>query len=428
MMEFPVQNDAVTLGILMVVLAAIFKTNQMPAFRKFYKFVPALLLCYFIPALLNSPLGIIDAENSQLYYMASRYLLPASLVLLCLNIDLRGVIKLGPKALIMFFTATVSIIIGAPIALWIMGQFEPQLLQTGGPDAIWRGLATIAGSWIGGGANQTAMKEIYGASNTLFSAMIVVDVVVANIWMAFLLFGAGMSDGLDKKLKADNSAIEDLKNRVEKQQLALARIPTFTDMFVILGVGFGVVAISHFLSDAISPAIAGYIEAALATDPNSSLRLFTSFGSTFFWLVVFATIGGVLLSFTRARSLEGAGASKFGSIFLYVLVATIGMNMNLGQLVRDWEIFKFIIIIGFIWIIIHITILLVVGKLIKAPFFFIAVGSQANIGGAASAPIVASAFSPALAPVGVLLAVLGYAIGTFGAIIAAILMQAVAVG
>ncbi len=427
-MEFPVQNDAVTLGILMLVLAAIFKTHQMPAFRRFYKFVPALLLCYFVPALLNSPLGIIDAENSQLYYMASRYLLPASLVLLCLNIDLRGVLRLGPKALIMFLTATVSIIIGAPIALWIMGQFEPGLLQSDGPDAIWRGLATIAGSWIGGGANQTAMKEIYGASNTLFSAMIVVDVVVANIWMAFLLFGAGISDGLDKKLKADNSAITDLKNRVEKQQLALARIPSFTDMMMILGIGFGMVALAHFLSDAISPAIAEYIESVLATDPNSWLRLLTSFGSSFFWLVVFATVGGVALSFTRARSFEGAGASKFGSIFLYVLVATIGMNMNLGQLVRDWEIFKFIIIIGFIWIIIHISILLLVGKLIKAPFFFIAVGSQANIGGAASAPIVASAFSPALAPVGVLLAVLGYAIGTFGAIACAILMQAVAAG
>jgi uncharacterized membrane protein len=348
------------------------------------------------------------------------------LVLLCLNIDLKGVLKLGPKALIMFFTATISIVIGAPIALWLMGQFEPTLLQSEGPDAIWRGLATIAGSWIGGGANQTAMKEIFGASNALFSAMIVVDVVVANIWMAFLLFGAGMSDRLDTKLKADNSAITDLKQRVEKQQLANARIASFTDIMVILGIGFGMVAISHFLSDLIAPSIDSSIQASLASDPDSFLRLLTSFGSQFFWLVVIATLGGVLLSFTKARKLEGAGASKFGSAFLYVLVATIGMQMNLGQLFREWEVFKFIIAIGFIWIIIHITILLLVGKLIRAPFFFIAVGSQANIGGAASAPIVASAFSPALAPVGVLLAVLGYAIGTFGAIIAAILMQAVA--
>jgi uncharacterized membrane protein len=425
-MNFPIDNDAITLGILLVILAAIFKTHSLPQFAKFYKFVPALLLCYFVPAIVNS-LGFIDHESGdRVYFVASRFLLPASLVLLCLNIDLKGVFKLGPKALIMFLTATVSIIIGAPIALYIIGQIEPSILTDQGAESIWRGLATVAGSWIGGGANQTAMKEIYGASDTLFSAMIVVDVVVANIWMAFLLFGAGVSDKLDKKLKADNSAITDLKVRIEDQQKANSRIPSFTDIMMILGVGFGMVAVAHGLSDYIAPHIAASIGAVLEADPDSWIRLFTSFGSSFFWLVVIATLGGVGLSFTKYKKLENAGASKFGSVFLYVLVATIGLHMDIGQLIREWEVFKYIISIGFIWILIHIAILLLVGKLIRAPFFFIAVGSQANIGGAASAPIVASAFSPALAPVGVLLAVLGYAVGTFGAIACAILMQAVA--
>lgn len=425
-MSFPIENDAINLGILLVLLAIVFKTHSLPRFAKFYKYVPALLLCYFLPAIVNS-LGIVDHDSgNRLYFVSSRFLLPASLVLLCLNIDLKGVFRLGPKALIMFATSTVSIIIGAPIAMLLIGQLEPEILATGGPDAIWRGLATVAGSWIGGGANQTAMKEIYGASDTLFSAMIVVDVVVANIWMAFLLYGAGVSDNLDKKLKADNTAIADLKHRVEKQQLANARIPSFTDIMMILGVGFGMVAISHGLSELVAPSIGSSIAEKLQSDPDSWIRLFTSFGSNFFWLVVIATLGGVFLSFTRFRKLEDAGASKMGSAFLYILVATIGLHMDIGQLIREWEVFKFIISIGFIWILIHIGILLLVGKLIKAPFFFIAVGSQANIGGAASAPIVASAFSPALAPVGVLLAVLGYAVGTFGAIACAILMQMVA--
>lgn len=424
-MNFPIDNDAITIGILLVILAAIFKTHSLPQFAKFYKFVPALLLCYFVPAILNS-LGFIDHESGdRVYFVASRFLLPASLVLLCLNIDLKGVFKLGPKALIMFLTSTVSIIIGAPIALYIIGQMEPSILTDQGAESIWRGLATVAGSWIGGGANQTAMKEIYGASDTLFSAMIVVDVVVANIWMAFLLFGAGVSDKLDKKLKADNSAITDLKVRIEDQQMANSRIPNFTDIMMILGVGFGMVALAHGLSDFIAPHIAASIAATLEADPDSWIRLFTSFGSAFFWLVVIATVGGVALSFSRFKKLENAGASKFGSAFLYVLVATIGLHMDIGQLIREWEVFKYILSIGFIWILIHIGILLLVGKLIRAPFFFIAVGSQANIGGAASAPIVASAFSPALAPVGVLLAVLGYAVGTFGAIACAILMQMV---
>lgn len=420
-----IQNDAVIFGILVVVLAIIFKTSNMPRFSSFYKYVPALLLCYFVPAILNS-LGLFSPESAKrLYFVASRFLLPASLVLLCINIDLKGILRLGPKALIMFFTATISLVIGAPIALFVVGQFEPELLQAGGPDAIWRGLATIAGSWIGGGANQAAMKEIYGASDTLFSAMIVVDVVVANIWMAFLLFGAGISDRLDKTFKADNSAITELKTRIEKQQLANARIPSFTDIMMILGIGFGVVAIAHLASDYIAPLLDSKMNTILEANPGSWIRLFTSFGSTFFWLVVIATIGGILVSFTRLRNYEDAGASKMGSAFLYVLVATIGMHMDIGELIREWHVFKYILTIGFLWIIIHITILLLVGKLIRAPFFFTAIGSQANIGGAASAPIVASAFSPALAPVGVLLAVLGYAIGTFGAIISAILMQAI---
>ena len=136
-------------------------------------------------------------------------------------------------------------------------------------------------------------------------------------------------------------------------------------------------------------------------------------------MVVIATTIGLILSFTKARKLEGVGASKWGSIFIWILVATIGMKMNLGEVFNNLGLFA----IGIIWMFIHVLILLIVAKIIKAPFFFVAVGSQANVGGAASAPVVASAFSPSLAPVGVLMAVLGYALGTYGAIICAQLMR-----
>ena len=211
-----ITNDAVVFGILMGLLGFVFYTSKSEnkIWKKFYSVIPALLLCYFLPAIFNS-LGVISGEESQLYFVSSRYLLPAALILLCLSIDLKGVINLGPRALIMFFTATLGIVIGGPIALVIVGSFAPEAVGGEGADAIWRGLATVAGSWIGGGANQTAMKEIYGASDTLFSAMIVVDVFVANLWMAFLLYGAGKSDQIDKKLKADNSAIDALRKKVE---------------------------------------------------------------------------------------------------------------------------------------------------------------------------------------------------------------------
>lgn len=426
MIQFPIENDAVVLGLLALILAGIFYTHSSTnkGLASFYKYVPALLLCYFIPSIFNS-LGIIDGEASNLYFVASRYLLPASLVLLSLNIDLKGILGLGPKALIMFFTATIGIVIGGPIALWIVGSIVPEVFFTSSGEAIWPGLATVAGSWIGGGANQTAMKEIFGASDKLFSAMIVVDVFVANLWMAFLLYGAGNSDRMDAKLKADSSAISSLKNKMEDYASKISRIPTTTDLFMIVGIGLGAVGVSHFLADLIAPAIDSYITGVLELNPESSIQYITSFGSGFFWLVVISTTLGVLLSFTKARNYEGAGASKIGSVFLYFLVATIGMKMNIAELIRDWEVFKYLIIIGLVWMLIHVIILLFVAKLIKAPFFFVAVGSQANVGGAASAPIVASAFSPVLAPVGVLLAVLGYAIGTFGAIMAAILMQTV---
>jgi uncharacterized membrane protein len=425
-MTLPLENNAVVLGLFVITLAVIFQTasSSNKYLKGFYKYVPALLLCYFIPAIYNT-LGLVSEEQSgDLYFVASRYLLPASLVLLCLSIDIKGILNLGPKAIIMFLTATLGIVIGGPIALYIVSQFSPELLGGDNPDAIWRGLSTVAGSWIGGGANQTAMKEIAECPDQLFSAMVVVDVVVANIWMAFLLFGAGISDKLDRFLKADNSSITELKDKVEHYQAGIAKVASFKDLMIIIAIAFGAVGVAHFGADLIAPALDESISTSLAENPNSFFRFITSLGSGFFWLVVLATTIGIVLSFTKLRKYEGAGASKIGSVFLYILVATIGMKMNILQLIEEWEIFKYIISLGLLWMLIHVILLLIVAKIIRAPFFFVAVGSQANVGGAASAPIVASAFSPALAPVGVLLAVFGYALGTFGAILCMELLHA----
>jgi len=406
------KNDAIVIGLLLFLLAIIFYTSNLPALKRFYGIVPALLLCYFLPAFLNS-FNIISGEYSSLYYVSSRYLLPASLILLCLSIDLKGIIRLGPKALIMFFAGTLGIIIGGPIALMIVASFAPEWL---GADAgeIWRGLATVAGSWIGGGANQTAMKVVYETPNDIFSKMIVVDVLVANVWMAVLLYGAGIHERIDKKFKADSSAITALKEKMESFAAKVSRIPSTSDLMVIAGIGIAGAGLAHILSEITTP----YFNEIKDTLEKIGL---TSFASGFFWLIVFSTIIGVGLSFTKLKNYEGAGASKMGSIFLYVLVAAIGTHMNFTEIFESPSWF----LIGAIWMLIHAIILLGIAKLIKAPFFFVAVGSQANVGGAASAPVVASAFSPSLAPVGVLLAVLGYAVGTFGAMLCAELMKAV---
>lgn len=397
-----ITNDAVVLGILMGVLALVFKTShsQHPFFKKIYKFIPAIFLMYFIPGILAST-GLISGHHSDLYFVASRYLLPACLVLLTLSIDLKGIMKLGSKAVIMFFAGTAGVLIGAPIALFVTAWIFPTVLDGVGADAVWKGMTTLAGSWIGGGANQTAMKEVYHVGDDIFSVFIAVDVICANIWMAFLLFMAGNHKAFDKWLKADTSSIERLKERTASYQAEISKIPTLQDLIILCGVAFGVTGASHFMADILAPFL---------NDHYPVLAKF-SLTSKFFWLIILATTGGLILSFTKARRLEGVGATRVGSAFLYILVATIGMKMNLMAIADSPHLF----LIGMIWILIHAAILLFTAKIIKAPSLFIAVGSQANIGGAATAPIVASAFSPTLAPVGVLLAVLGYAVGTYAA-------------
>ncbi|MEM9849474.1 MAG: DUF819 family protein, partial [Bacteroidota bacterium] len=202
-------NDAVLFGILMGVLALVFWTSQLESkfWTTFYKYIPVLLLAYFLPALLRWPLGLIapewtnaagEAESSQLYFVASRYLLPACLILLCISIDIKGIINLGPKAIIMFLAASLGIILGGPVALLIVTSVFPDLIPVP-KEELWRGFSTVAGSWIGGGANQTAMKEIFEVGDNLFGMMIIVDILVANIWMGFLLYGINISDRLDKR-------------------------------------------------------------------------------------------------------------------------------------------------------------------------------------------------------------------------------------
>ena len=406
-----ITNIGTIAGILMVLLMFVFYTSSLntPFWKKFYRFVPAILLCYFLPSLLNTA-GIITDPDGRLYFFTSRYLLPATLVLLTLSVDLKEIMKLGRKALIMFLSGTFGIMIGGPIAMLLVGLVSPETVGGEGPDAVWRGMATVAGSWIGGGANQAAMYEVFGASGKLFSAMIAVDVIVANIWMAFLLYGASISSRLDIRLKADASSIEDVKNRVESYRASIAKIPALSDTMIILGIGFGCMGLSHFLADGIAPII---------RENAPELEKF-SLTKEFFWLIVLATAMGLGLSFTKARKFEGAGASRLGSVMIYVLIASIGLHMDIKAIFDDPGLFA----VGGIWMLVHVTVLLTVAKIIKAPFFFVAVGSQANVGGAASAPVVASAFHPSLAPVGVLLAVLGYVFGTYGAYVCGLMMQA----
>ena len=423
-------NDAIVFGILMLSLGFVFYTESLKNgfWPKFYKIVPGLFMAYFIPAIFTT-FGVISPEwkttnaageivsnSSQLYYVASRFLLPAALVLMTLSIDLKAIFNLGSKALIMFFTGTVGVIIGGPMAILLISIFSPETVGGADFDAVWRGLSTLAGSWIGGGANQTAMLEIYKYNPAKYGGMVIVDIVIANVWMAILLIGIGKKDKINKWLKADTTAIEELKEKVIDFTQKVKKNPTLTDFMIMLAIGFGTVGFGHFSAKYLSVFFSNFVA---SINSQTWRNVFSFLGSSFFWLISISTIIAILLSYTKAKNYEGAGASKLGSIFIYILVATIGMKMDLNQAFEN----PGLIAIGIVWMTIHAILLIIVAKIIRAPYFFLAVGSQANVGGAASAPIVAQAFHPSLATVGVLLAVFGYAIGTVGAILCTILME-----
>jgi uncharacterized membrane protein len=383
------------LSILLAVLALLFLAARHPRLGKVFKVVPLLVFAYFVPTLLSN-LRIIPID-SILYDLIRKHLLPASLVLLVLAVDIPAILRLGRQALILFLAATASIVIGGPLAYLACAPLIPEALG----DEAWKGLAALSGSWIGGGANFIAIGASVGASATTISRMVVVDVAVASVWMACLLFFAGRERRMDEALGADRTAIDALRAKVERFEKEIARPATLSDLLLMLAIAFGTTAAAAALAERL-PEIGDIV-------------------GTFTWTVLIVTAVALALSFTRVRSLDGAGASKLGSAFLYLLVVSIGAHAEFSGVLEA----PALVAVGAVWMAIHAAAMLLVRRKLRAPIFFAAVGSQANVGGAASAPIVAGAFHPALAPVGVLLAVGGYVLGTYAGLLCAVLLRAV---
>jgi uncharacterized membrane protein len=384
------------LAVLLGVLALLFTLNQHERTRGMFRVVPLLVFCYFVPTALSNT-GLIPVEDGfALYKFTKDWLLPASLVLLVLSVDVKAILRLGGTAVGMFLLATVSIVLGGPLALWLLGGLVPAELG----EEAWKGLAALAGSWIGGGANFVAIGETVGAKADTLSLMVVVDVAVANVWTALLLLFAGREEKMDSKIGADRSKIEEVRDTVAAFQAKVARPTSLPDLLVIVAIAFGTTAAARGLG--------ALLPAGEVMNP-------------FIWTVILATTVALALSFTPVRRYEGAGASALGSVFLYLLVATIGAKAQFAK-IFDPDNFG-LLAIAALWMFVHIGLMLLARRLFRAPIFFLAVGSQANIGGAASAPVVASAFHPALAPVGVLLAVAGYLLGVYAGVVVIFLMQ-----
>jgi uncharacterized membrane protein len=390
-----IQDPVAILAILLGVLAGLFYLARLPAGDRFFRIVPLLIFAYFVPTTLSNT-GLIPLQ-SPTYDFVKNWLLPASLLLLTMSVDIPAILRLGHKVLILFMGGTLSIVFGGPLAYLAFGW----LLSGDMADQSWRGLAALSGSWIGGGANFVAIGESVGTTDSTMGMMIVIDVALANIWMAILLFFSGHDVRMDEALGADRRSLDDLRTRVESFQKQVMRPTTLPDLLLILFIAIGGTVVATWIAPRL-PELGGVL-------------------GTFAWTVILVTALGVAISFTPLRKLEGAGASKIGSLFLYLLVASIGAKAEFSKVFDEPGLF----VVAAVWLAIHALTLLALRHLLKAPVFYMAVGSQANIGGAASAPIVASAFHPALAPVGALMGVAGYVLGTYAGLLCALLMRLV---
>lgn len=405
-------NDFILTGLLLTILFLVFflESQKNKYIKIFFTFFPPLILCYFLPSIIPLLLKNFDLSSSKVPTVGTQLLLPSCLILFCLNLNLKELYSLGPKLLIMFFISTISVIIGGPIAFYVFTHFFQNSLPCT-VDDLWKGLSTIAGSWIGGSVNQTAMKEIYKPSESLFAAILVVDVAVASIWMSLLLFLASKKEKIDSMLKSNDKNFNLLVKHISKEQKILKNSTTL-DLFKILAVSIGGTALAHLITSLLVEYFSQFNELLV----RYHLETLTF---PFFWLVLIATLLGILGSMTTLRKLHEVGSMHVANVMLYFLITTIGLKMDLSEI----HLYLPLIGLGILWMFIHALVIFTAGYFLKMPLFYIATSSMANIGGAASAPVVASAFNPQLAPIGVLLAILGYAVGNYGAILSTWIMQ-----
>lgn len=399
-----IQNTALAFGTVMGMIGLIFYTSELEKFRKFYAIVPAIVLCCFVPAGLNTA-GLFDTQTSRdIYGFAARYLLPSALFLMTISMDFKRLIALGWKVLAMFLSASIAIIFSGVITLYLYKSLNPEAFADG---SLWRGFTTLAGAWIGGAVNQTAMKELFNVDNALFAQFLMVDAINASIWLLIIFFLAKHSEKIDNFLKADNQNIKQVIEAVSKYE-ENSKITTLRDFLMLFGLTFFVGGIADFSGAKIADFFSAFAWAEKFSLSNK-----------FFWVVVVITLIGTILSLTPIRKLDYIGASKLGTVCVYILIASIGMQIQLRDALSHWE----LIAVGLFWMLLHILIIFIVAKIIKAPIFYLCVGSNANTGGASSAPIVATAFHPSLAPVGVLLGIFGYILGTVGGYIFSVLIR-----
>ena len=369
--------------ILLAIETAVLSAAAHPRTKKYFGFLPAVFWIYFLPMLVSSA-GWIDAK-SPLYGLVTTYGLPASLFLLLLGVDLKSIARLGRAALLMFLAGSLGIMLGTTLSFSIFRPFVG--------DMFWMGFGALSASWTGGSANMVAVKEALGTPDDIFLPMVVVDTIVPYVWMGLLVTASTGQAVFDRWLGADRGVIDHIRQRMAGVGQAQTVTLNVKNIILLLGLAFAASSGLQWVSQGL-PVVTGVI-------------------SPFAWTIILVSTAGLAGSLTPLRRCEARGSTKIGYYLLYFVLTTIGAKASIAHLGAS----AVLIAAGAMIILAHAAVLLTAARLLKAPMMLAAAASQANVGGVASAPVVAEIYQPGLAPIGLLMAVLGNIIGTYLGII-----------
>ncbi|NLH18414.1 MAG: DUF819 family protein [Phycisphaerae bacterium] len=398
-MSLPFSHGAAVLAVLLVVELGLMALAGSKRYSFLFKVLPAVFWIYFLPMVLSTA-GVVD-RTAVIYSQLSEQILPAALFLLLLAVDLRAIVRLGPWAIGMFLIGSGGIALGTLTAFaifrpWVGGQF-------------WSGFAALSGSWSGGSANMVAVKEAFGTPQEIFAPMVIVDTIVSYTWMAVLLSLARFQRRFDAWNRCDRTVVDHLRKAQSAPEDTtaqlpirfLGRIPRWIQYLFILAC----LLAAAFAVTQISYAIAAWIPAS---------KTFSKLA----WVIILSSSAGLLFSLARIRALDGI-SQKWGYVLLYLVLAAIGAQADLSRIGSAYR----LILAGFLMVSIQAGCLFVATRILRVPLGLAVTASQANIGGVASAPVVAESFFPGMASVGLLMAILGNIIGTYVGILTGTILQ-----
>ena len=385
----------------LLLLAAVLVTAEKKTGWKFFKYVPAVVLLYLISMLLCT-LNVWDmAETKPAYSALKNSMTYAMVFCMLLRCDIRKIIKLGPKMLLGFFAASLTIMLGFVVAFIAMKGLI-------GGDA-WMGLAALCGSWLGGSGNMVAVQAALNISEADMGYALVIDSIDYSIWVMFLLWAIQLAPKFNKWTKADTRLLDEVSSKLEEEAKANTNPITFQSLILLIGTSLVVSAVAQNVGTYLYGLVSGLEEGTLAATLLGWLDKATL-------TVLFITVCGLIAAVSPLGKV--AGSSEVSNLLLYTVIGLLASRASLLELgdAPMW------ILTGFIILAIHAVLSLVVSKIFKLDMFTVCVASLANIGGTASAPVLAASYSGSLVPVGILMALMGYVIGTpFGVIIGRIM-------